>query len=126
MRGASAIENVLKQYTKPDVFVIAVWEPILPSDMSRPGAAILSRLSDGRAQQYYDANHLVAGDLAKAIAKDAQFPKPSCCIRSGYYWDLVAVFPKGSQWNDSLPTATFIDGPVVGAEEGMRRALAPR
>lgn len=103
--------------------VIAVWEPILPTDRMRPGAAILGRLSDSRAQQYWDAEHLVAGNLALSIAKNRDFPKPNCCVTSGYYWDLVTLFPKGSEWTDDLPVATYIDGPVVDAEEGLGKAL---
>ena len=123
MRGASALQDVLNQYSSTDVIVIAVWEPILPTDRARPSTAILSRLSDSRAQQFWDPEHFVAGNLAMTIAKDRDFPRPGCCMNEGFYWDLAAVFPKGVEWNDSLPLATFIDGPVVNVRDALRKAI---
>jgi hypothetical protein len=124
LRGASAIQKVLEQNRRKDVVVIVVWEPILPSDISPPGAAILARLSDLRAQQLYDPKHLIAGELAKTIAKYPQSPRPACCIRSGFYWDLIAVIPKGGLWGDALPAVEFIDGPVVDVEQGFSGRLS--
>ena len=104
--------------------MISVWEPILPTDMSRPSAAVLSRLSDMRVQQYWDPERLVAVEMAKSIARNSESPKPECCIRDGYLWDLAAVYRPGVEWTDTLPHATFIGGPVVDVKESIRVALS--
>ena len=123
MRGASALQRAVSAYSQSDLIVIAIWEPILPTDRMRPGAAILGRLTDTKAQQYWDPDHFVAASLARSIAKNQTFPKPSCCVTGGYYWDLVAFFPKGSEWDSDLPAATFIDGPVVDVENDFAKAI---
>jgi hypothetical protein len=73
--------------------VFAVWEPILPTDYSSPGTAILARLSDPRVTQYWDKNHLFAEKLGHKVASDAGQPQPKCCTRQGIQWDEVAVYP---------------------------------
>jgi hypothetical protein len=104
---------VLKQNQNPRIRVFAVWEPILPTDYSSPGTAILARLSDSRIEQYWDKNHLFAEQLGRKIASDASQPHPNCCIRKGILWDEVAVYPKGAHWDGQLPRAVYLNGPVV-------------
>ena len=75
---------------------------------------VLARLSDPRAQQFWDKRHALAQRLA-ADARDPQ-PKPDCCDRNGFLWDLAAVYPPGALWAETLPPAIFFDGPVVGCQ----------
>jgi hypothetical protein len=37
--------------------------------------------------------------------------EPTCCRHSGTLWDLVALYPKETNWNSSEPI--YIDGPVA-------------
>jgi hypothetical protein len=104
---------VLKQNQNPRIRVFAVWEPILPTDYSGPGTAILTRLSDSRVEQYWDKNHLFAEQLRRKIESDASQPQPSCCTRKGILWDEVAVYPKDAHWDGQLPRAVYLNGPVV-------------
>ena len=101
--------------------VFAVWEPMLPTDQSAPTSGTLARLSDGRVRQYYDADHV----LAKRLKADARAPQPApdCCTRQGVLWDLIAVYPTGAMWTDRIPTATFFNGPVVDAIDGLEKLL---
>ena len=103
--------------------MFAVWQPMLPTDWAAPASSVLRRLSDGRVQQYWDPNHL----LAAQMKKDAGGPQPEqdCCIRSGILWDLAAVYPPGSVWSDRMPTATLFNGPVVDVTDGIEDALTP-
>jgi hypothetical protein len=93
--------------------VFAVWEPILPTDYSSPGTPVLSRLSDARVAQYWDKNHLFAAQLGHKIDADAAQPQPNCCIRKGTQWDEVAVYARDAHWDEQLPRAVFLNGPVV-------------
>jgi hypothetical protein len=103
----------LKQNANPHIRVFAVWEPILPTDFSSPGAAVMGRLPDRRVTQYWDKNHLFAEQLSRAIESDPAHPRPSCCDHEGTQWDEVAVYPQGAQWSEQLPRAAFLNGPVV-------------
>lgn len=92
-----------------------MWEPILPTDYSRPGTAVLARLSDPRVEQYWDKNHLFAEQLGHKIESDAGQPKPKCCNLKGIPWDEVAVYSQDAHWNEQLPRAVFLNGPVIRA-----------
>jgi hypothetical protein len=95
--------------------VFAVWEPILPTDYSSPSTGVLARLSDPRVAQCWDKNHLFAEQLARRLKSDPNHPRPRCCDESGIDWDEVAVYRQNVLWDDELPRAVFLDGPVVHA-----------
>ena len=97
--------------------MFAVWEPILPTDYYSPGAAVLARLSDPRAAQYWDKNHLFAQELSRKLESDSGHPNPNCCTRHGIHWDEVAVYSQEAHWDDQLPRAVFLNGPVVNASD---------
>ena len=94
---------------------------MLPTDWAAPASSVLRRLSDGRVQQYWDPNHL----LATQMKKDARSPQPEqdCCTRLGILWDLAAVYPAGAVWSDRMPTATLFNGPVVDVTDAIEAAL---
>jgi hypothetical protein len=58
--GASAVEEILKREKSRSLRVLVVWEPILRSDWSRPTRPVLARISDPRAKQFWDKDHLIA------------------------------------------------------------------
>ena len=113
MRGASAAEEVLKQRQSDKLTVLVVWEPILPSDWSRPTRPVMARIPDTRVIQFWDRDHVIA----KQLSAQLHTKEPSCCRRSGTLWDLVALYPKGANWNDSEPT--YIDGPVMKVQTAL-------
>ena len=106
MRGASAIQEWLKQNSEQQVRVFVIWEPILPTDWQSPTQLVLWRVSDLRASQYWDEAHLLSGELKQHLRQG----DPDCCVQAGNLWDLVAVYRKGASLRDS---PSFISGPVV-------------
>jgi hypothetical protein len=94
---------------------------MLPTDWVAPATSVLQRLSDRRVQQYWDPNHL----LATQMKKDARAPQPEqdCCVRSGFLWDLAAVYTPGSIWSDRMPPAIVFNGPVVDVTDRIEGAL---
>lgn len=109
---------MLKQEKSDDLLVLVVWEPILPSDWGRPTRPVLARISDRRVIQFWDRDHLIAKQLsAQLLTKE-----PSCCRHSGILWDLVALYPKGTNWNDSEPI--YVDGPVVKVQAELAKRTA--
>ena len=43
--------------------MFVVWEPMLPTNWFRPSRLVQRRISDPRAVQFWDKNHLVAKEL---------------------------------------------------------------
>lgn len=85
-----------------------IWEPILPTDIAAPSTRTLARISDSRAAQYWDNDHL----LSKAIGES-----------DGVVWDYVAVYEIGKLWDQALPEPIFSKAPVVRGIEGTREAI---
>ena len=115
------MQQILEQHPGVKIHVFAVWEPMLATDWQNPAGAVLARLKDSRARQYWDPRHLLALRLA-ADARDPQ-PKQACCVRDNILWDLAAVYPPGVEWKDALPPAVFFNGPVVKRQAELETAL---
>jgi hypothetical protein len=103
---------VLKQESGK-LTVLVVWEPILPSDWSRPTRPVMARIPDSRVIQFWDKDHLIA----EQVGRQLHTKQPSCCRRSGTLWDLVALYPNGTNWNESEPF--YVDGPVYKVEREL-------
>jgi hypothetical protein len=111
--------------------VLVVWEPILPSDWRPPGRGALARISDSRARQFWDPQHLIAQAVARAESQSGR-TRPACCFDNGFLWDEALLYPPGASWTGA-PPAVFWDGPVwkvIPALETSLRSLpnppAPR
>ena len=100
------------------VRVLVVWEPMLPTDWSRPSGWVQSRISDPRVAQFWDRDHLVAKELRQ------QFPSSQaiCCQRSGILWDFAALYPSSVQWGNAVPV--YFGGAVVDVAPEVRQQLA--
>jgi len=119
VRGASAIEELLKDQSSQKLRVFVVWEPILPSDWQSPTQPVLAKLADVRASQYWDKDHLIATLLRQHVPSDG----PNCCEHDGILWDLVALYPRRAPLR-SAPS--FISGPVVKSIGEARTHLAQK
>jgi len=62
--------------------------------------------------QYWDKDHLFAEQLGHKIADPGQ-SRPVCCTRKGIRWDEVAVYSPNAFWDEQLPRAIFLNGPVI-------------
>jgi hypothetical protein len=112
---------MLEQRAGANLKVFAVWEPMLSTDWQAPGAIVLARLKDARAQQYWDPGHL----LARRLAADAHDPQPrqACCVRDNILWDLAALWTAGVEWKGTVPPAVFFDGPIVKQRPRLESAV---
>jgi hypothetical protein len=108
LQGASAIEEVMKEFSGKPVRAFVVWEPVLPTDWGAPSTASLNRISDGRAAQYWDKDRLVSKSMGEHD-------------RKSIVWDHIAVYAPGATWNQQ--PALFADGPVVKVLEPTREAI---
>lgn len=121
LEGASAVEDVLKRHPDSRIVVFAVWEPMLSTDWSKPGTSALQRLSDSRVQQFWDVDHTMAAALA--VTEEATQLHPSCCKRSGVLWDLIAAYPAGPVWSNTVPRPVFFDGTMVQSAAGLEGVI---
>ena len=113
LKGAAEIQRVLEMHPQGPMVVFAVWEPILPTDWSKPGTRVLNRLRDGRVRQLWDAEHRVAAELKKA--SEARQIFPNCCYSKGVMWDSIAAFAPGEQWGETLPAPILLEGTIEEA-----------
>jgi hypothetical protein len=97
--------------------VFVVWEPILPTDWQAPTSVVLGRVTDVRASQYWDKDHLVA----KLIRQHVPGNEPDCCAKDGILWDVVVLYPKGAPLSTR---PSFIAGPVVNAAANAKTRVA--
>ncbi len=98
--------------------VLVIWEPMLPTDWSRPSGWVQARVSDLRAVQFWDKEHLVAKELKQ------QFPSSHklCCQRNGILWDVGALYASGVQWGTAAPV--YFGGAVVDVAPEIRQQLS--
>jgi hypothetical protein len=108
LQGASAIEEVLKEFPGKPVRAFVVWEPVLLTDWGAPSTAALKRISDGRTAQYWDKDRLVSKSMGEHD-------------RKSIVWDHIAVYAPGATW-DQKP-ALYADGPVVQVVAPAREAI---
>ena len=110
MQGASALQKLLDEQRDPGIRVFVIWEPVLPTDLGSPSTRTLARLSDLRASQYWDKEHLVSQLLSE---RD----------RSSVVWDYVAVYKPGTLWDQAPPQPVYSNVPVIQGIEGTREAV---
>jgi hypothetical protein len=92
------------------VRVFVVWEPVLLTDRIAPTTGTLKRISDLRAEQFWDKDRLVSHSMGEHD-------------RASISWDYVAVYGPGATWTDRPPAPVFDGGPVVKVVDRTREAL---
>ena len=112
--------EILKQNPSVAVRVLVVWEPMLPTDWSRPGGLVQGGASSnlgptGRA--VWDKDHLVAKELQQQLSTSQ-----ICCQRNGLVWDVAAIYPRDIQWGSSTPA--FFGGAVLDVAGDVRQHLS--
>jgi hypothetical protein len=96
-------------------------EPMLPTDQSAPTPGTLARLSDPRVRQVLRRGSRLGQAPPSGRTRDTA--RSRLLYAAGDSLDPIAVYPVGAQWTDRLPVATFFNGPVVDAIDGMENAL---
>ena len=77
---------------------------------------VQSRISDSRAVQFWDKDHLVAKELRQHLSSNQV-----CCERDGIIWDVAALYPSGAHWGASSPE--FFGGAVLDVAHEVREHL---
>ena len=89
---------------------------MLPTDWSRPGGRVQSRISDPRAVEFWDKYHLVGKELQQQLSSSQ-----ICCQRNGIVWDVAALYP--GDIHRGAPPA-FSGGAVLDVAADVRQRLS--
>lgn len=101
----------MQEFSGKPVRAFVVWEPVLPTDWTRPSTATLERIHDLRAVQFWDKGRLISLSMGEHD-------------RHSIVWDYIAVYPMGELWKERPPESLYHGGPVVRVIELARAALA--
>jgi hypothetical protein len=121
LQGAAEVQRVLARNSGKPVTVLAVWNPILPTDWSSPGARDRSRLADARVAHFWDPRHTVTAAIQRG--GEAAHLDPGCCFRKGRWWDFAAVFPPGVRWEGGSPSPTMVGGAIIDVTPKIEAAI---
>ena len=110
LQGASAIERLLEEQHDRRIRVFVIWEPVLPTDLAAPSTMTLKRISDMRASQYWDKEHLISKSLGERDSDSV-------------VWDYVAVYQPGELWDQAPPEPVYSNVPVIRGIDGTREAI---
>jgi len=83
----------------------------------------MARVSDARARQFWDPNHLVAAALNEMVKVKPPQPQPACCFDRGFYWDDAILYPPATEW-EAQPAPRFWNGPIIRAITPLEESLA--
>jgi len=124
LRGASAVESILRAFPDPELRVFVVWEPVLLSDWHAPGADAVARITDSRAAQFWDARHRLSTEIRRAGEANPTGVLGDHRLHGTIVWDFVALYTPGIRWDAAFPPARFAGAPVVRVADDLCRALA--
>ena len=96
---------------------------MLVTDWSSPSGSTLARISDPRARQFWDPNHLVSQELSRIAKRKGAEPELDCCRDKGFFWDDAILYAPHTKWSD-MPASDFWNGPVWKIIPGLEKAIS--
>ena len=113
LRGASAVDDVLKKFDAKKIRVFTVWEKVMKTDGEPPIAATLARVSHPGALQFWDPNRTVSKQSYGEIDDDS------------IAWDCLFIYPPYTHWDTDLaPAHNFTTRPVVDNRDKFEQAIS--
>ncbi len=105
---------MLKYHPSPLIRAYIVWERILATDYATPGTAVLARVADPRAAQFWDDGLLLSAAAQPVLTANlAQVTGKTSLVTGKAVWDFVAIYAPGVTWGDAFPLPRFGGGPVA-------------
>ncbi len=125
MRGASALGEQLAAHPEAPVRVLVVWLPVVATDLGPPADEVRKPLRDVRVTEFWDPGRWASPLMMQraALSVRAQGGEPDWGS-DAIAWDVIALFPAGTAWEDPFPVPTWWDGPVVEAIPTVEEQLS--
>jgi hypothetical protein len=128
VRGASALDKMLRHQGDKKVAVLIVWERVgrsraAPAATKPPPSSVLSRISDIRVAQFWDGGQLTSSALRDAAQKHPGWPTGELVSNGGVIWDTVLIFAPGGRWDHEPPVPAYAGGDVVDVIEEVEKRL---
>lgn len=124
VRGASALNRLLRDFPDADLVVQVVWEPVLATDVAPPLSRVLGLMDDRRVTQHWDPARVLSADLVRAVnAFPERYGFEEPLSPDFVAWDVVAVFGPGARWERDVPVPAYYGGPVADVIEPTRNAI---
>ncbi len=110
--------------TDPNLRVLLVWEPVMATDLDAPRTRDLALLSDRRAEQFWDRDHLIEKELKSMVdVKSLPVIGKRELIAGPVLWDCALVFPSGQRWQSGQLRPSFAGAPAVLAASKLNSAI---
>lgn len=123
MRGASALNELLQEFPAEKLKVYVIWESVGVTDQFPPINAVLARVDDTRAAQYWDKDRLVAGALrARVVRGSTPIVGAASLVRGEVLWDAIFLYAAGARWGEDAQPL-FIGAPVYRTTPALRQSL---
>jgi hypothetical protein len=127
VRGVSALQAVLEELGDAPVEVLAVWEPVLATDIAPPTTTVLGILHGRRVRQYWDPQKLLSEQLIKALRANPKLLKPDMGEEiPDVAWDVVMIYDAQDVWTGDIPFPRWYGAPVLDATEEAKAELRSR
>jgi hypothetical protein len=120
VRGASALQDLLRAHRDPNLRALVVWEPVIWTDVGPPTTSVMARLSDPRVVQFWDPQKALSRVMVDRWRKLGKIPELE---HDTVIWDFVALYDPGARWDGGPPPPRWHGYPVVKAIDGLRAAL---
>jgi hypothetical protein len=104
------------------VKVFVIWEPIVFSDLTLPADSVLQRVTDARAAQYYDSDHLVSKALQAQMLAHGVTGR-EYLVKDKFVWDTIAVYAPGARWENGGSKPDFVGAPVAYVSDRLAAYL---
>lgn len=127
MQGASALGTLLASHPESNVRVLVIWLPVIESDTGPPTDAVRRPLRDPRVIEFWDpALWASPRMMERAVAMVRARGEEPDFDPNGIAWDLIALFPRGTLWEDPFPAPEWWGAPVVDSLEPVGEFLSAR
>lgn len=125
MQGASALGTLLASHPQADVRLLVIWLPVIPSDTGPPADGVRRPLQDTRVIEFWDPELWASPRMMqRAVAMTRARGEEPDFDPNDIAWDLIALYPAGTSWEDPFPAPTWWGAPVVDSLEPVEENLS--
>ncbi len=104
--------------------MIVVWEAVLFTDWAPPTTGTLARISHASTAQFWDRERLLSQSIHETARTGGTPLLSRVCEGGDVVWDVAAIYPGDTTWQDAIPEPLFFDGPIVNVMDSFRHELS--